>query len=217
MATTATLTNAEIVTAALQKIGVAAQGETLEAESLSDGLKALNRMLKSWQNRGINLWLTDQQSVTITDATQSYTLTPRPFEILGVRFRQNDIDMPMTQIMRNEYFDLPQKSSAGTPTTFFSDRRKETTDLYVWPVLAVATTQTFEITYVKEFEDALANDVADFPGEYQDAVVYGLAARLADDYEIAADRVIQRAEMEMQIAMAQDRQGSVYFVGEEYR
>lgn len=209
-------TNADICTAALRKIGVVTAAQPIAAEDLRDALSALGRMLQSWQNMRYNLWTYAEASVPLTTAG-SYVLTPRPVDVHDVRIRRSGIDMPMHQMTREEYFALPQKASTGFPTTFFVDRQSTVTTLYVWPLLSVANGETLQITYTREIVTPLANDEMDFPAQFEDAVVYGLAARLADDYEVAADRVIMRAERELDLAMSFDREGSVYFVGDEYR
>ena len=166
-----------------------------------------------WQNRGLNLWGVTAMSVAATTAA-SYTLTPRPLEILGIRYKNGVNELPMWQMTRQEYDDLPNKSSTGTPTTFYFNRQRETATITVWPVLAVTGTATFEISYQREFEDVDLDTAPDVPGEYWEAMVYGLAARLADDYSVDGRTVTARAEEELRLALAFDREGSLYFHGD---
>ena len=64
----------------------------------------------------------------------------------------------------------------------------------------------------REFEDQTdLTAVPDVPGEWWDAVVYGLAARLADDYGKNVPNVVARAEEELRLALSADREGSIYF------
>ena len=213
MTTTATDTVRSIVLAALRKIGVVAYDMEPNADQTDAGVRALNRMLKAWQNRGVNLWATTAASVACTTAA-SYTLSPvRPLEILSCRFKRSGVELPMQSMTRAEYDRLPVKTTQGTPTMYYYDRQREAARLYVWPVLATVSGQTLEITYTREIEDMAATDVIDVPGEFYDAVVYGLAARLADDYQVADPRVQARAEDELARALAFDREGSVFFAG----
>ena len=212
MAVTGTLTNRDICTSAMRKIGVSGQGETLDAATVEDARAGLERMLKAWQNRGHNLWNTAAQSVALTTAAV-YTLDPvRPLAINNMRLKRSGIETPMHRMTREEYDTLPRKDSTGIPTTFYYDRQREAARLYVWPVLAAANGETLEITYTKEQSDIDLNDVADVPGEWWDAVVYGLAARMMDDYEINMPNVMARAEEELRIAQQFDREGSVFFI-----
>jgi len=217
MAVTGTQTIREVVTDALEKIGVVDGESEPEAYEVAKGVRALNRMLKSWQNKGYNLWTYASQSVPLTTAA-SYTLDPvRPVRVHSVRLKRGAVETPMERLTRDEYDDLPMKSSQGMPTTWYFDRQREAARLYIWPVLATANGETLEITYERELEDMASpgdlNDTLDMPGEWWDAVVYGLAARLADDFMVNAPNVIARAERELSEALAADREGSVFFCG----
>lgn len=211
MATTATSTARDLIGDALRKIGVCAMDEPMTADMAAAGLRALNRMLKSWQNKGYCTWAKSSQSVTLTTAS-SFTLNPaRPLEILSCRFKRSGVEMPMLPFTRDEYDSLPLKTAHGTPTTYHYDRQREDARLYVWPVMSPVNGETLEITYTREMDDQGLDDPVDVPGEWYDAVVYGLAARLADDYSVTAGNVVARAEAELRDAFAFDREGSVWF------
>lgn len=216
MAVTGKVTNRDICNDALRKIGVVAVDTDADGAYAEVARKGLRRFLKAWQNKGILLPLTASQSVTLTTAA-SYTLSPvRPLEVQSVRFKASGIERPMERFTREEYDALPQKTTTGTPTCFYYDRQSEAALLYVWPVLATASGETLELTYTREFEDVQMEDYIDFPAEMEEAVVYGLAARLADDYVLDVPMVRQMAfELERQ-ALAFDREGSVYFACDEY-
>lgn len=212
MATTGTYTCREILSDAFRKLGVVAEDEDMTADQAETGKRALNRMLKAFQNHGANLWSYATQTVTLTTAA-SYTMAPaRPVRINTVSFKTGDIETPMQELTREEYRTLPLKTATGIPTCFYYDRQREAALLYVWPVLSSASGQTLIVDYEREFEDVDLDDAVDVPGEWFDAVVYGLAARLADDY--GADpggKVMMRAERELELALAADREGSVWF------
>jgi len=212
MSVTGTYTNFDICTDALRKLGIVAHDTTATDDEMATALRALNRMLKSWQNQGLDLWLTASMTVTLTTAA-SYTLDPvRPLSVDNVRLVRSGIETPMQRLTRREYDELPLKTSTGLPTCFYYDRQREAARLFVWPVLAVAGGQTLAITYTREIEDVVANAVADIPAEWYDATVYGLASRLADDFMVNAPNITARAERELDLAMSFDREGSVFFV-----
>lgn len=211
MVTTTTDTCRDIVSDALRKIGVVSIDEPMNADQAQHGMRALNRLLKSWQNKGYDLWAATSQSVVLTTAA-AHTLNPaRPLQILSCRFKKSGIERPMQSMTRDEYDNLPLKTAQGIPTTYYYDRQREAARLYVWPVLAVAAGETLEITFTREFEDMGLDDAPDVPTEWYEAVVYGLGARLADDYMISANNVVARAEAELQQALAFDREGSIFF------
>lgn len=211
MTVTNTYTNRDICTDALRKINVTPIDEEAEADHLLAAKRALDRMLKSWQARGYNLWTASRQSVILTTASV-YTLDPvRPLQILNCNFKRNGIETPMQQMTRDEYDTLPQKTTQGTPTTFYYDRQREAARLYIWPVLSAASGETLEISYSREIEDIDLDEAVDVPGEWLDAVVYGLAARLADDFRVTHQMVVQRAERELELALSFDQEGSIYW------
>lgn len=212
MATTGTYTTRDLVEDALRKIGVVAIDDPMTADESAHALRALDRLMKSWQNREYSLWLNATQTLTLTTSA-SYTLSPvRPLRILNARLVRSGIETPMQELTREEYDDLPLKSATGVPTTFYYDRQREASLFYVWPVLAAANGETIKIAYEREFEDQTdLTAVPDVPGEWWDAVVYGLAARLADDYGKNVPNVVARAEEELRLALSADREGSIYF------
>jgi hypothetical protein len=203
MTTTGTMLVRDVVTAALNKLNVVAVGEDAEAEYAEHAMRALNRMLKAWQNRGCNIWATASLSVTLTTAG-SYIMSPvRPLRILNMSLARNGIETPMTAMTRFEYDQLPQKNSTGLPVSYYYDRQRENARLYVWPVLSVVDGETLSCTYERETDDITSlNQTLDLPGEYYDAAVYGLAARIADDYEKNVPTILARAEEELRIALA---------------
>ena len=176
----------------------------------------LEVMLKGWQNKGYNLWTATNDSLTLTTAS-SYTLDPvRPLNILNARFKRSGSEMPMQEMTRKEYDYLPNKAATGTPTQFYYDRQREAARLYVWPALSAAAGETIEYSYTREQEDiASANDVLDMPGEWWEATVYNLAARLLETVPVGGRSQIvpTRAEMLLREALAFDREDSVYFAG----
>ena len=211
MAITGTYTARVLISDALRKLGVVAMDEAMTADQADHGLRALNRMMKAWQNRGVNVWGATEVEITLTTAA-SYTFTARPVSVEGVRLRRGSIDTPMQAMTRQEYFDLPQKTSTGTPTCYYFDRQRDTATLYVWPVLVAAAGETLRVLCTRELEDQTdLNAAPDAPSEFWDAMVYGLAARLADDFSINAPNVVMRAEEELRLALAFDREGSVFF------
>lgn len=212
MAVTETFNVLSIVTAALRKIGVVAGDEAASADDTAHAIEALNWMLKAWQANEWLPWTYTSGTLTLTTAA-SYTLSPaRPLRILNARLKRSGIEIPMQEMSRDEYDRLPQKTSTGLPTSYHYDRQREAAVFYVWPVLATAAGETVEYTYERELEDiAASTDTLDMPVEWHECVVYNLAARLADDYEVAADRVVARAEMMLDKLLAHAHEGSLFF------
>ncbi len=66
----------ELVTSALRLIGAVATGETPHDNEISEGIEALNYMVKDWQNEGIGLWLNKEVILFPELNEYAYSLGP---------------------------------------------------------------------------------------------------------------------------------------------
>ena len=186
------LTAIEILTEARKKIGVHASEESLSAAEKVDGLRVMNVMLKAWQADGVAMAHYTEGSLTLVQGDYDYTFatsggdfTPVPFDIKTIRISRNSTEIPMTEMSRDEYYALPNRTNEGYPLQWFYDRQRDDGTLYIWPA-PDATGGTLKITYVRRVMDVDANaDAVDLPQEWYEAVIYGLASRLLDEYTIA--------------------------------
>lgn len=215
MAVTGTQTVRDIITDALLDLEVGSIGSDANATLAAHAVRALNRVMKSWQlDDAAPSFLKASQTLTLTTAA-SYTLTPeRPIRILSARLKRSGIEIPMIRLTRDDYDNLPVKATTGTPTQFYYDRQKEDALFYVWPVLASASGETVEITYEREFEDVDIDADIDLPGEWWDVAVLQTASRLVHAYgsEAAKQSIPMRAEMALNKALGASVDGeSVYF------
>lgn len=211
----------QVITFALQKINLLALHEDASGERADNALVELNMMCKEWMKYE-NLWRLTEGFVTLVADTASYTLAPDPHRVVDVRYRDvNSRDLPMYQMGRQEYFDLPVKTIQGIPTQYFFDKQRTSTLLYVWPLLSSATTETLRVSYQRKFEDVDSlDDEIDIPQEYFSVVAYNLAARLADSSGRTGahiDRVIARAEHLLQEALDDDRPDFIQFMPDDGR
>jgi hypothetical protein len=68
------ITRANIIEAALRKIGVYDQGESVPGSETDAADIALNLMVKEWVGRGIDIWLRDEITLFLQPDQQSYAL-----------------------------------------------------------------------------------------------------------------------------------------------
>ncbi|UOF81792.1 tail adaptor [Caudoviricetes sp.] len=210
--TTWNLTARDVASFALRKLRVIAAGETASAEDMAICIENLDAMLKGWQIRGPHLFRHTEGSLALTSATESYALTT-PYRIISARFKQNDREIPMEEISRTEYFDLPYKDTTGIPTQYYFDPQRDGGRLYLWPVLATATTETVEYTYQRRFESVVAlNNNIDVPQEWLETVGYALAARIADDFGKDPGRIENVSRELIDIAMNDSRDPFYRFI-----
>lgn len=212
------LTARQVIQYALEKINILAKGQTLTVEHSDAAMRELNVMLKEWMAYPA-IWRLQEGFINLTNATSSYALTPRPYRIIDVRYRNSSgTDLPMEELTRQEYYDLPIKTTAGIPTQWYFEPQQATTSLFVWPVKATVTTETFRVTYQRFIDDIddLGNNI-DCTPEWLGTLGYNLAARCADDYGRSGphiDRIIARAEALFERMADFDRPEVIRFVPE---
>lgn len=212
------LTAREVIEYALKKINILAKSQPLSVEHSDAALVELNMMLKEWMSYAA-IWRIKEGFVNLVNDTGSYALTPRPYRVIDVRFRQSSgLDIPMMELTKQEFYDLPDKTTNGIPTQWYFDPQQATSSLYVWPVLLTATTENLRVTYQRFIDDVDDLDEnIDVTVEWLSTLGYNLAARCADDYGRHGphiDRIIARAEVLFDRMADHDRPEVIRFVPE---
>ena len=183
----------QLIEAALRKISAFESGEPVDPDSVQDASDALNAMIKHWQASGIHIWRMAEGTITLVVGQASYTLgtdpADKPLKIISARSHNiaSGIDLPLEEMDRVEYQEMPNKAAQGNVNAFFYDRRAGTTAtgiIYLWQTPA-STDEEIRYTYARPIEDfnAAGND-ADFPQEWTQAIIWNLADQLADDYDV---------------------------------
>lgn len=212
----------QIIDKAFHRLGKASEGEAMSPRMYEDGRSSLNLILK---RLGTNerLFLKTEGSLSLVADQEGYTLTsPFPLRIQSVRRRHTDdtIDTPLREMSRQEYFDLPTKSSnSGTPVAYYFDPQRASGVLYVWPPpsTTVAADNTLRLTYLRRIEDMdSTTDDLDMPQEWLDSIVWLLADDLETEYPVNDARLAQKIERKAAQAKADldwwDTEGtSIYF------
>jgi hypothetical protein len=114
---------------AFERCGV----EVRTGYDLKTAKRSLNLLLADWANRGLNQWTIRQTTVTCVSGTSDYTLDADTIDILSVVVRRDNTDYGIERLSRDEYLNIPDKTSTGRPSQFFLDRQ-------ITPVLKVWTT-----------------------------------------------------------------------------
>jgi len=147
--------------------------------------------------------------VTLTDALPSdsksgstiFTFTDlinRPQRVLSCRRKKfgQDNEIPVLSWSRDEYFNQVNKLSRGTVVNCYYSPQLGDGRMYVWQT-ASSVNDLLRFTFERPMQDLLiGDDNLDIPTEWLEAVIYGLAFRLADDYSVPlakADRIGQKA------------------------
>ena len=196
------LTCRNVIEEATTIIGVRSEGMTsIPAYDAEEARRSLNLLLKSWSVK-LHKWLKTESTITPLAATASYALTPKPYKVLSIRRRLSNIDVPLTQLSYEQYFDLPNKASTGVPNSFAFNPQRTTGTVYLWPTpdSNFVTNGSLRYTYTRQIEDvdSLDNDL-DVPQEWFEALCFSLADRLAIKYP-AVDAQ-QRADLKERAAI----------------
>ena len=220
------LTRDELIRAAFEDIGVAIEGEDLQPEDIKVANIALNMMIKSWQAYGLNLWVRDRKSITLTASKNTYTLgasgdvvMTRPLRILEcTRQDSNGNIASLNRVSLEEWEILPNKDNEGVPVNYFYDPTLTNGALYLWltPGAAEAAEYTIEIVYQAPLEDMDSSiDDFDFPQEWYEPIRLGLAYRLSSKYALSyRERLALRKDAAEALELAQSfdvEDASLYF------
>ena len=203
--TTIQLTRNELIAASLRKLGVIAAGQSPTTEDYTNGAQALNALISSFRALGMPLWKRSEYSWTPT--TQSYTIgngytlsTDYPLKI----YQAYRIDasgtskIPMEVVADYDYNMLPV-STGGIPLKLTYQPKNNYGIIKLWPIPDTTNTSVVHILYQEPFEYFTAStETMDFPEEWYEPLIYGLAVRLAPEWGIPIpDRQELKREAQM--------------------
>jgi hypothetical protein len=169
----------ELTVYAYQLIGV--RPTALLQEHMDAARTATNMMFTRWSNQGVNLWQVELTTVPLVAGTSFYSVDASTVVILDayISYGTPAIDRIILPISRTEYASYPNKTQQGFPTTIWFDRTLNP-GLYLWPV-PDGTQTSLKYYSVLRLQDANMNgtEQVDVPPIWLEAMVYGLAERLA--------------------------------------
>lgn len=210
--TSFTLDLNEIVEEAFERCGA----EVRSGYDFRTARRSLNLLLNEWANRGINLWTTEQGSVTLTSGTATYNLPTDTVDLIEHVIRtdagdtSNQADLSISRISVSTYSTIPNKLATGRPIQVYINRARTTPTITVWPVPDSAETYTFVYWRLRRMEDA-GNGTTnqDIPFRMLPALVAGLAyylsAKLPDGMNRMASLKAQYDEA-WDLASSEDRE-----------
>ena len=123
----------EIIEEAYERIGL----QSVSGNQMRQARRSLNIMFQEWGNRGLHYWEVANNSITLVDGQAEYTMfrstgdgTSSTTAVYGVDdvleavYRNSSsVDTPLTKINRSTYLGLSNKTSEGTPSQYFVQRR----------------------------------------------------------------------------------------------
>jgi len=186
---------------AFERCGV----EVRTGYDLKTAKRSLNLLLADWANRGLNQWTIKQTTVTCISGTASYNLDADTIDILSVVVRRDNTDYGIERLSRDEYLNIPNKTSTGRPSQFFLDRQI-TPVLKVWTTPENSTDQLIFDRLVRIDDADTFKNTMEVPFRFYPCLAAGLA------YYISIKKAPNRTqflkaiyEEEFERAMTEDR------------
>ncbi len=204
---------ADYIEEAFERCGL----EVRTGYDLKTAKRSMNLLFADWANRGLNQWTIEQRSFTVTSNDGEYTLGADVIDILSLVVRRSGTDYAISRISRDEYLNIPTKTTQGRPTQYFVDRQI-TPVLKIWP-LPDNSTDTILYDALTRVDDAgnYTNTIG-IPFRFYPALAAGLA------YYIGIKRAPDRVQMlkslyeeELGRAMEEDRDRASFRIAPDLR
>ena len=203
----------EVIEEATEMIG----GEQTLGHEPASARRSINLMLNDWQNRGVLLWTIGTTLVTATSVETS--LSDEILDVLALTYSVNTsaTDIPLERISREEYHNLPNKTTTGRPTQYAITRGVNNIALFLYPTPNI-TTGILNIECFKQLEDVnkSAGQNAQVPKRFLPALTCGLSYYLSMKRPgIPMDRIQMlkaNYEEKLAFAMEEDRERASMFI-----
>lgn len=192
---------ADYIEEAFERCGL----EVKTGYDLKTAKRSMNLMFAEWANRGLNQWTIAQRSLALTAGTNNYTLGADVIDVLSAVIRRSGTDISMEKISRDEYLNIPNKTTEARPTQFFIDRQT-TPVVKVWPAPENSTDVIYYDALTRIDDADTFTNTIDVPFRFYPCLAAGLAYYLS--MKRAPDRIqmLKAAyEEEFDRALAEDR------------
>lgn len=127
-------------------------------------------------------------------------------------------EIPMARLNRDDYVNLPNKAFEGRPLQFWCDRTLNNPVLYLWPVPSAQFVLAQVVVWVKRYimDVGTMTQEIEVPQRWYDAIVYVLAARLAEETPSVDPQMIaildQKAQRSLLDAENEERDNSPIYM-----
>ena len=181
----------EIIQGAMRKLGVYSSGEQPTAAETADALDQVNRMLYNWsvQANGAHSITTEGFDLVVDQG--EYTYGPggdfdsiRPVKILSCWVRNaDDVDSILPGTTHEDWASIEEKTESGSPKLFLYNPSFPLASIKLWPVLDAIDSDKVWFQTVKPLNQySHSTDDLDLPPEYEEAIEWNLAAKIAPEY-----------------------------------
>ena len=182
----------ELIEEAFERCGL----ELRTGYDLETARRSLNLMFADWSNRGLNLWVIEERTESLTEGTASYDLDVDLVNVLSAVIRTTSgsttTDYQVNRISRSDYHYLPDKTIKARPTQFYVER-SITPKLYLYPA-PENSTDVFRYYALTRIQDAgVFTNTLEITFQLLPAMVAGFA------YYIAMKRAPERIQLLKQV------------------
>ena len=169
----------EVIDEAISRIG----SDPTTGKEASSARRTLNIMMRDWGNRGVQLWTIDETTQTVTEGTANYTLDTYLVDITEAVLSRTEnsvrTDFQMAKINREDYLNIPVKSTKGRPSQFWLDMQRAAPLVYLYPT-PENSTDVFRYKRRNRIEDITAStESIDIPDRFLPCAVSGLSFYMA--------------------------------------
>lgn len=182
------MTAAQLISEALQELGIGNGGEALSNEDKETGLQKLARLVDRWNAKRAAIFADTLLRNALTPSLQPHTIGPtgtwtvsqRPVSIDGdgTLFLASGVTLPITQRTMAWYQGLPAPTlTTGEPTDFVYNPEWPNGSIYFWPVPTSALQVQLRVRGILS-AFALSTTFSMPPG-YRDALTLTLAEECA--------------------------------------
>ena len=204
---------ADYIEEAFERCGL----EVRTGYDLKTAKRSMNLMFADWANRGLNQWTIAQRTITVTASDGDYDLGADVIDILSLVIRRSGTDYALDRVSRDEYLNIPTKTTTGRPSQYFVDRQI-TPVLKLWPLPDNSTDVVIYDALTRMDDADTYTNTAAVPFRFYPALAAGLA------YYISVKRAPDRMQMlkaiyeeELNRAMDEDRDRASFRVAPDLR
>jgi len=204
---------ADYVEEAFERCGL----EVRTGYDLKTAKRSMNLMFADWANRGLNQWTISQKNLALVSGDGEYDLGTSTIDVLSLVVRRDGTDYALDRISRDEYLNIPTKSTTGRPTQYFIDRQINPV-LKLWPLPDNSTDVVYYDSLIRLDDADNYTNTLQVPFRFYPALAAGLA------YYISIKRAPDRSQMlksvyeeEIGRAMDEDRDRASFRVAPDLR
>ena len=144
--------------------------------------RSLNLLFLEWSNCGLNFWLVDQQTLTLSPGVATYDLPGDTIDVLDGAIRTgsgtSQSDIIISRIGFTTYLQVPNKNNQGRPIQYYVSRNTGSVKVTFYNVPDQA--YTFVYYRLRRIQDSGGMENSpDVPVRFIPAMIAGLAYKIA--------------------------------------